>query len=98
LGGYLMMFPTRSVRVLIGYMGIIPLPAVVVIGFWIVVQFMSGIGSIARTAESGGVAYWAHIGGAVAGLLLVSLFRNPESRQRAAQRINYPNYPPGGYY
>lgn len=45
--------------------------SVVVLGLWIVIQLISGIGSIANTTESGGVAYMAHIGGFVAGLLLV---------------------------
>jgi membrane associated rhomboid family serine protease len=50
--------------------GIASVPAIVVLGLWIVIQLISGIGSIANT-ESGGVAYMAHIGGFVAGLLLV---------------------------
>jgi membrane associated rhomboid family serine protease len=93
LGGYILMFPTRSVRVLIGYMGIVAMPAIIVIGLWIALQFMNGFGAIAftrQTAEQGGVAYFAHIGGAVAGLLLVSLFRTEASRQRAQQRIDAP--------
>jgi len=94
LGGYLLMYPTRSVRVLIGYMGIVAMPAIIVIGLWMALQFMSGFGSIVQTrqtSEQGGVAYFAHIGGAVAGLLLVSLFRNNASRQRAQQRIAAPS-------
>jgi membrane associated rhomboid family serine protease len=47
------------------------MPAVLVLGLWIVIQLISGIGTIANTTESGGVAYMAHIGGFVAGLLLV---------------------------
>jgi membrane associated rhomboid family serine protease len=50
------------------------MPALVVIGLWIVLQFISGIGSIAQTAETGGVAYMAHIGGFVAGLVLTFVF------------------------
>ena len=49
-------------------------PAIVVLGFWIVLQFINGIGSVARTEETAGVAYMAHIGGFVAGLVLVKLF------------------------
>jgi len=49
--------------------------ALVVIGFWIVLQFFSGIGSIVNTAETGGVAYMAHIGGFIAGFVLTFLFR-----------------------
>ena len=48
--------------------GVIPVPALVVIGFWIVLQLVSGVGAISNTAETGGVAYMAHIGGFFAGL------------------------------
>ena len=70
LGGYLVLFPRNQVRVLTRG-GVTSVPAVVVLGLWIVIQFISGLGSIANTTESGGVAYMAHIGGFVAGLLLV---------------------------
>jgi membrane associated rhomboid family serine protease len=70
LGGYLVLFPRNRVRVLTRG-GITSVPAVVVLGLWIVIQLISGVGSIANTTESGGVAYMAHIGGFVAGLLLV---------------------------
>jgi membrane associated rhomboid family serine protease len=70
LGGYIVLFPRNNVRVLTRS-GIASVPAVVVLGLWIVIQLISGFGSIAHTAESGGVAYMAHIGGFVAGLLLV---------------------------
>ena len=89
LGGYLVMYPTRSVRVLFGF-AIISLPALIVIGFWGVMQFMNGFGSIAPGTEQGkgGVAYFAHIGGFLAGLILVSLFRNRRVEERVQQRIN----------
>jgi len=70
LGGYLVLFPRNRVRVLTRG-GIVAVPALVVLGFWIVIQLISGFGSIASTAETGGVAYLAHVGGFVAGLLLV---------------------------
>jgi len=70
LGGYLLLFPRNRVRVLTRG-GIASVPAIVVLGLWIVIQLISGMGSIANTAETGGVAYIAHIGGFVAGLLLV---------------------------
>jgi membrane associated rhomboid family serine protease len=72
LGAYLLMFPRGRVNVLMGR-GVIPMPALVVIGLWIVLQFFSGIGSIANTSETGGVAYMAHIGGFVAGFVLTLL-------------------------
>ena len=75
LGGYLLLFPKNRVRVLTRG-GIMAVPAIVVLGFWIVIQLVSQLGSIARTTDTGGggVAYMAHIGGFVAGLALVKLF------------------------
>jgi membrane associated rhomboid family serine protease len=73
LAAYLILFPKGQVRVLMGR-GVVPMPALVVIGLWIVLQFINGIGSISQTAETGGVAYMAHIGGFVAGLVLTFLF------------------------
>jgi rhomboid family protein len=74
LGGYLVLFPSNRVRVLTRA-GVASVPAVVVLGFWIVIQLINGIGSVASTAETGGgVAYTAHIGGFICGLVLVKLF------------------------
>jgi membrane associated rhomboid family serine protease len=70
LGGYLLLFPRNRVRVLTRG-GVAAVPAAVMLGLWILIQFVNGLGSIANTPETGGVAYMAHIGGFVAGLLLV---------------------------
>lgn len=77
LGGYLLMFPRQRVRVLVGCFGIIELSAFFVIGLWIFLQLINGVGQLSVTtqAESGGVAYFAHIGGAFAGLLLTPFLR-----------------------
>jgi len=72
LGAYLMMFPQGRVQVLMGR-GIIPMPALIVIGLWFVLQLFSGFGSIA-SADTGGVAYMAHVGGFIAGFVLTFLF------------------------
>jgi membrane associated rhomboid family serine protease len=72
LGAYIMMFPQGSVRVLQGQR-ILQVPALIVIGFWIVLQLFSGIGSIAGAADTGGVAYMAHVGGFVTGFVLTFL-------------------------
>ncbi len=80
LGAYILLFPGGRVRVLQG-MRVIQVPAVIVIGLWIVLQFYSGIGSIANSSGTGGVAYMAHIGGFVAGFVLTFLFRG-NSTQR----------------
>jgi len=86
LGGYLMLFPRNRVRVLVGYYGVTAVPAYLMLGIWILLQFVSGIGEVARTEQTGGVAYMAHIGGFVAGLLLVKLFApgRPRPRRRTA--------------
>jgi len=79
LGAYILLFPKGRVRVLQGSR-VIQVPALIVIGLWIVLQLFSGIGSIANTAQTGGIAYMAHIGGFVAGFLLTFLFRGNRGR------------------
>jgi membrane associated rhomboid family serine protease len=73
LGGYILLFPRRRVRVLLGFF-LVAVPAVVAIGLWFLFQLVSGIGMLGAGAQEGGVAYAAHIGGFVAGLLLVRRF------------------------
>jgi len=75
LGAYILMFPHRRVNVLFGAR-VVAMPAIVVLGFWIVLQLFSGVGSIAYTdADAGGVAYMAHVGGFFAGFLMAFVFR-----------------------
>lgn len=80
LGAYLLLFPKSLVRVLVGR-SIVQMSALVVIGFWFVLQFISGVASTTSTSDvggEGGVAYMAHIGGFAAGLALGGLFRSTE--------------------
>ena len=75
LGAYLVMFPTNRVLVLLIRFPIW-VPAIVAIGLWAAFQFINGLGAIAVTEETaGGVAYMAHIGGFVAGVLAGLVFR-----------------------
>jgi membrane associated rhomboid family serine protease len=74
LAGYLLLFPRGSVRVMQGQ-AVIQVPALIVIGLWFVLQLFLGIGSITGSADTGGVAYMAHIGGFAAGLMLTILLR-----------------------
>ena len=75
LGAYILLFPQGRVRVMMGR-GVVPMPALMVIGLWFALQLFSGIGSVADTAQTGGgVAYMAHVGGFVAGFVLTFLFR-----------------------
>lgn len=83
LGGYVYLFPQGKVDVLVGR-SVTQMPALLVIGFWFVLQFISGVASTASTeADTGGVAYMAHIGGFVAGLLIAKLFNLTEPKERA---------------
>lgn len=69
LGAYILMYPGERVRVLLGST-ITQLPSLIVIGFWFILQFISGVGTLGSSGETGGVAYMAHIGGFLAGLVL----------------------------
>jgi len=73
LGAYILMFRSNRVRVLLFY-SIIEVPAWLMIGFWAAQQFIATVGDIAQTQETGGVAYAAHAGGFVAGLVLTPVF------------------------
>jgi membrane associated rhomboid family serine protease len=84
LGSYMLMFPRNRVRVIVPIIFIwtvVRLPAIVVIGFWIIIQLFSQVASITSNTQSqGGVAYMAHIGGFFAGLILTLFFRTREDR------------------
>lgn len=80
-GAYILLFPGHKVQVLLGR-SIASMSAIVVIGIWIVLQLVSGAGSLLSTDETGGgVAYMAHIGGFVAGIALAFIFGQTESRE-----------------
>lgn len=72
LGGYFLLFPRRRVRVLI-FRFITEVPALIAIGVWFAFQLLSSL-SMFGGGEGGGVAYGAHIGGFIAGLILVKVF------------------------
>lgn len=81
MGAYLVMFPHSRILVLVFFfffIDIIEVPALIFLGLWFLLQFVSGVGSV---DPSGGVAYWAHIGGFASGLTGVLLFRRREREQ-----------------
>jgi membrane associated rhomboid family serine protease len=88
LGAYLVNFPLAQIRTIVP-IGCFPLflrlPAYFVIGIWALTQFVTGFGTISdRAAESqGGTAYFAHIGGFCAGVLLIGLFKIRSGAERA---------------
>lgn len=95
LGGYLILYPTALVRVLVWFgffVTVLMVPAIIVIGVWFLLQLLSGVATLGVQTQQtgGGVAFWAHVGGFVTGVVLVWIFRNPSAveRQRLAQR-NY---------
>ena len=73
LGGYILLFPRRQVHVIL-FRFLRTVPAYVALGLWFLFQFISGIGMLGGGSQAGGVAYAAHIGGFIAGLLLVKVF------------------------
>lgn len=87
MGAYIILYPRVKVHMIV-FLGIfitrIAVPAVFMLGYWFLLQILSGIPTIAQ--ESGGVAFWAHTGGFIAGMLLVFLFRDPKL---IARRVAY---------
>jgi membrane associated rhomboid family serine protease len=87
LGAYLVLYPQTRVWTLVifGFVArLIAVPALVVLGFWVVLQFVNGLFTLAR--GEGGVAVLAHLGGFVAGLGLVHIFRERRRRRRPRGR------------
>ena len=86
MGAYFVLYPHSRVLALLPlfiFWEIIEVPAIIFLGIWFLMQFFTGIGSIAAgaTIETGGVAIWAHVAGFLAGVLSVFLLRKPARRQ-----------------
>jgi membrane associated rhomboid family serine protease len=87
LGAYLLLYPRAQVLMLIPlgfFMRLMYIPAAFALGIWFVLQLISGTFS---SSQGGGVAWWAHIGGFLAGMALVGLFK-----QRSVRFFNPANY------
>lgn len=84
LAGYLIMFPTARIVTIVPifiFIQIIKVPAILLIGLWFLIQIASGMGSLS-TQASGGTAWFAHIGGFIAGVVLVLVLSRKQSRER----------------
>ena len=86
MGAYFVLYPHSRIVTLVPifiFIQIIEVPAIFFLGIWFLMQFLSGVGSIATAADgaSGGIAFWAHAAGFIAGLVGVMVFKRPE-RQR----------------
>jgi len=82
LGAYFVMFPTNRVTIIAFRFIPFVVPAIVAIGIWALLQFVAGFGQMAQTDENGGVAYLAHVGGFIAGLIVGLFFRGRSSGTR----------------
>jgi len=84
MGAYMIMFPTSRIITLIPIFFIpyfIEIPAIIYIGFWFISQFISGTFSIFVGQNAGGIAWWAHIGGFIFGVIMHRFFKNAYSRE-----------------
>lgn len=74
MGGYIILFPTRRVHIWLFFFFTIAVPAFIAVGLWFVFQLINGMGALGGDEAAGGIAYAAHIGGFVGGLILVKIF------------------------
>ena len=88
MGGYAVLFPKAPVHMLV-FLGFlltrIVVPAYFMLGYWFLLQLLSAVPTIGRS--TGGVAFWAHIGGFLAGVVLVKLFVNPQRLEARNRKI-----------
>jgi len=88
MGAYFVLYPHSRILALLPlfvFWEVIEVPAIFFLGIWFVMQFFSGVGSIAMGARAGagGVAFWAHVAGFLAGMATVFVLRKPSRRQWA---------------
>jgi hypothetical protein len=77
MGAYLILYPRSQILTLV-FVFLVPIPAVIILGLWFIMQFMSAFGSLGSVA-SGGVAWWAHVGGFLLGMLLTTMAKGKRS-------------------
>ena len=81
LGAYIVLFPHSRVLTIVPivfFIQLLEVPAIVLLGLWFLMQLLSGVGSLGERADIGGVAFWAHVAGFLAGLGFVYVFKQPE--------------------
>lgn len=94
LGAYLLLFPYSRIRtaVVFFFITFVRIPAVYLLGFWFLLQFISGFGSLGPSAQTGGTAYWAHIGGFVLGIAVVIIYKLATRQRLWPKRSEVPRY------
>src|SRR5260370_948203 len=73
MGAYMLLYPRARVLTLV-FVFLIPIPAVIILGYWFLLQFLAGFSALG-TSASGGVAWWAHIGGFLLGMMITQLVK-----------------------
>jgi membrane associated rhomboid family serine protease len=96
LGGYALLYPRARVltAVFVFFVFLVEIPALVMLGIWILLQFLPAVGQLASpdVGSQGGVAYFAHIGGFLFGLLAIKLFAQRRSAAYVGAGPRYPVY------
>ncbi len=77
MGAYALLYPRSRILTLV-FIFLVPIPAVIILGYWFILQFLSGVSSLGAVA-SGGVAWWAHVGGFLLGMLITTMARIGQS-------------------
>ena len=77
MGAYLILYPRSQILTLV-FIFLVPIPAVIILGLWFVMQFLSAFGSLG-SVTSGGVAWWAHVGGFLLGMFITMVSRSGRS-------------------
>jgi membrane associated rhomboid family serine protease len=93
LGAYIVLYPTARVRVLVPIFIFLSfeVPAIFMLGIWFLQQFFLGVTSLnVSAAQTGGVAFWAHIGGFIAGIVMILPFFPKAQRLKAARVTRFP--------
>jgi membrane associated rhomboid family serine protease len=94
LGSYLILFPSAKVKTIVFlfiFITLVTVPAIVLIGLWFLLQFFDGVASLSHMQQGmGGIAYFAHVGGFLTGLIITLFLRE---RLRPPAPISYPYFP-----
>jgi len=93
MGAYLLKFPSARILTLVFiviFATTFEIPAVILLGYWFIIQLFSGLGSIAQTnLSTGGVAWFAHVGGFLAGMVLVKVMGTRDRQRYYSRRDLY---------
>jgi membrane associated rhomboid family serine protease len=96
MGAYVVLYPLVRVHMFI-FLGLFffryAVPAYLMLGYWFLLQVLSGLPAVSQRGDVGGTAFWAHIGGFAAGMLFVLVFQNPALvAQHRAVLASHPHY------